>query len=98
MYLNTQYILLFLSIPVSSQLQPFTFLYKLDVKIVKLASLSTLVVVSVEHSGEDVLATQCLLTAAKVLKCGVIHRGQWENCYGRDTKRIKMHQFCITKL
>ena len=52
----------------------------------------------VEHFRGDVWATQCLLTAAKDSKCGVIHRGQWENCYGRDTKRIKMHQFCITKL
>ena len=50
------------------------------------------------YCGGDVLATQCLLTVTKVSKCGVIHRGKWENCYVRDTKDIKMHQFCITKL
>ena len=47
---------------------------------------STLVNVSFGRALRgEVLAIQCLLTAAKVSKCGVIHRGQRENCYGRDT-------------
>ena len=77
----------------------FTFIYISDVKIVKLASLSTLVVVSfVEHCWGDVLATQCWLTAAKVSRWGVIHRGQWKNCYGRDTKRKKDAPFLYNKI
>ena len=49
-------------------------------------------------AGETFMATQRLPTTKQVSKCGVIHRSQWDNCYGRDTKRIKMHQFCMTKL
>ena len=84
-----------------SAFNSFTFLYISDVKIVKflIACLSTLVIVCFGTILRgDVLAMQCLLTGAKVSKCGVIHRGQWEKCYGRDTKRIKMHPLCITKL
>ena len=80
-----------------SAFNSFTFLYISDVKIVELPSLSTFVVyLLVEHCDGDVLAAQCLMTDAKVSKCGVIHHSQWENCYGRVTKCIKMHQFCIT--
>ena len=56
--------------PIILSFQLFTFLYISDVKIVKLASLSTLVVVSV----------------GRVLRGRHIHRVQWENCYGRDTQ------------
>ena len=94
-------------VPVSSRLSIHSPSYTFQMS--KLSSLSTLIVVSfgrtrrrlylfVEHCGGDVLGIEGSLTAAKVSKCGVIHRDQCENCYGRDTKRIKMHQFCITKL
>ena len=59
-----------------SAFNSFTSLYISDVKIRKLISLSTLVVISFGRALRGRRFRICLLTAAKVSKCDVIHRGQ----------------------